>query len=229
MNQPLIRLALVDDDGLVVQLLTELLESSKQANFQIIMTARTGNGFLRQLEHAAVLPDIVILDLKMKDGDGLYVLEMLQHNAFPIKSFVLTSYYKPTYIGQIIELGASAFFPKEIDRHEVVNILLEVYHKGHYFTTEQVQSLREQLRPRKPTVDTHPRNSLTDREIEVIELIAQQYTTKQIAQRLYLSPKTIEAHKSNIFSKTGTKNTAGLIIYAIQNELIDPKNFVILD
>lgn len=223
-----INVALVDDDFLVVQLLTQYLEKQTQTLFNIAITAHSGHQFIEKLEQTTTPIDILILDLKMKDGDGFYVLKEIAKKPSETKVIVLSSYYKPAYIGQMMELNAHAFLPKEIDKEELLEVIEDLYTKGYYLNEVQIEMLRRQIKPKSPKLHINPKDLLTSRELEVLELIVQQKTAKEIANMLFISPKTVEAHKSNLFSKTGVKNIAGLIMFAIQNELIDPNEFMLL-
>ncbi|MGH1337032.1 MAG: response regulator transcription factor [Aureispira sp.] len=227
-NPNKINVAIVDDDLLVVQLLTQFLTQSTDVQFEIVITANGGDEFLEKLTKTATPVDILLLDLRMKHGDGLSVLEELRKQKTMTKVIVLSSYYKPAYIGQMMQLNAHAFLPKEIDKEELIDIIQELYAKGYYLNSDQVNSLRTQITPKAPKLHIDPKDLLTNRELEVLELIAHQKTTKEIANELFVSPKTVEAHKSNLFSKTGVKNMAGLMMYAIQQHLIDPNEFMLL-
>lgn len=226
----IINIAIVDDDSLVVQLLTSFLEKSNNPSFNVALTAYSGNSFLEKLRSDSYNDlDIVLLDLRMSDGDGLFVLEELKKLAYSPKVITLTSYYKPAYIGQMMDLGACAFLPKEIDKEELIDTIKEVYIKGHFFRQEQLESLRTQIAPKAPKLQIDPKDSITSRELEILHLVVQQNTTKEIASKLFITTKTVEAHKSNLLSKTGAKNTAGLVMFAIQHHLINPDDFLIFD
>jgi len=226
----IINIAIVDDDQLVVQLLTVFLEKSDDPSFNVLLTAYSGNSFIEKLRSNSYDNlDLVLLDLRMSDGDGLFVLEQLKKLTSSIKIIVLSSYYKPAYIGQMMDLGAHAFLPKEIDKEELINTIKEVYIKGHFFRQEQLESLRAQIAPKAPKLQTDPKDTITPRELEILQLVVQQNTTKEIATKLFITTKTVEAHKSNLLSKTGAKNTAGLVMFAIQHRLINPDDFLIIN
>lgn len=225
-----INIAIVDDDQLVVQLLTGFLAKSTDPLFNVSFTANSGNNFLEKLRsNPSDNLDIILLDMRMQDGDGLFVLGELKKLTYSAKVIALTSYYKPAYIGQMMNLGAHAFLPKEIDKEELISIIQETYSKGHYFRQEQLESLGAQNTPRTPKLHIGPKDTISPRELEILHLVVQQNTTKEIATKLFITPKTVEAHKSNLLSKTGAKNTAGLVMFAIQHCLINPDDFLIFD
>jgi len=226
MDDKNIHIAIVDDDQLVVQLLASFLQ--EQGNFNVLLTATSGNRFLKQLEETEEVPDIVLLDLRMDDGDGLETISQLTTSYSQLKIIVLSSYYKVSSTGYMLKLGVHAFIPKETDKEELIYIIQEVRNKDHYFTTEQVQTLRNQISHKTPKQYANSKDALSSRELDVLQFICQQLTAKEIAEKLFVTTKTIEAHKSNLLLKTGVKNTAGLIIYAVQNQLVDVSDIVLL-
>lgn len=218
-----IHIAIVDDDQLVVQLLTDFLQ--KQDNINVVLTTNSGNSFLEQLAREEKTLDLVLLDLRMEDGNGLQTIDKLIVHYPQLKIIVLSSYYKESSTVHMFKLGVHAFIPKETDKEDLIHIIQEVSNKEHYLTTEQVQTLRNQISYK--TLKQH--DALSIRELDILQFICQQLTAKQIAEKLFVTTKTIEAHKSNLLLKTGVKNTAGLIIYAVQNGLVNPDDIVLLD
>lgn len=223
-----IKVVIVDDDMLVSNLLKDYLD--KSSTIEVLYIANSGNQFLEQLESTEIQPDVIVLDLRMEDGNGLEVLELLLlQKGKTIKTIVMSSHYDPLYMGQMLKLGCDAFLSKEIDPEELIEIIKIVYERGHYFTQEQISNMRNQMSTRVPKLTMNTKDSLSERELEVLQFLGQQLTTKQIAEKLFLSPKTVEMHKSNLLVKTGVKNSVGLIIYGIQNKLIDPNDLILLN
>lgn len=222
-----IYIAVVDDDKLVVELIADFLQ--QQHDFTVILTADSGNSFLEQLESIEVKPDVVLLDLRMADGNGLETIEKLKKDNSTLKIIVLSSHYKASSIGYLLKLGVHAFIPKETDKKDLTHVIREVNSKEHYFTSEQIEVLRNQISHKTPKQYASTKDTLSDRELGVLELICRQLTAKEIAEKLFVSTKTIEAHKSNLLLKTGVKNTTGLIIYAIQNKIVNANDIVLLD
>lgn len=222
-----INIVIIDDDTMVANLLVDFFKSNSTINTLYI--ANSGNQFLEKLDNHAVVPEIILLDLRMKNGSGLDVLEKLSKKSDKPKIIVMSSHYDPSYIGQMLKLGCDAFIPKEITPEELIEIIHKVQQYGHYFMEEQILSLRGQVASKSPKIYLDSRESLSERELEVLQLVCQQLTTKEIAEKLFISPKTVEMHKSNLLIKTGAKNSVGLIIYAIQNKLVDPNDLILLD
>ncbi|MGD1846618.1 MAG: response regulator [Salibacteraceae bacterium] len=221
-----LRIALVDDDRLFNELLTNFLHD--QDHLEVVHAATGGTPFLDWLATSGETVDVVLLDLRMPDGDGLSTLHQLYAAYSSVKVVVLSTFYRRSFMGQMLQLGADAFLPKAISQKELLQALEGVAQNGHYFTPEQVDTLRTQLSNKVPQWPAVQKDGLSDREIEVLRLYCQQLSTQEIAQRLFLSAKTVESHRSNLYAKTGTRNAAGLVIYAIQNQLIDPDELVLV-
>lgn len=222
-----IKLGIIDDDLLVLQLLSEFF--SKSDEFEVCLTASGGNALIAKLENSTDFPNVLLLDLRMTEGNGVEVLEFIQQKGLSIKTIVLTSFYKPSFIGQMMKLNVAAFLPKEIDRHELLKVIRLVHEKGYYFWDEQLDALRSQVSSRAPKINLSNNNSLSARESDVLKLLCQQYTTQGIAEKLFVSNKTVESHKSNLLAKTGVKNMAGLVIYAIQNGIVNADEIILMN
>ena len=223
-----IHIAIVDDDKLVVQLLSEFFQNQDRIN--VLINAFSGNSFINILETEQYYPDIVLLDLRMNDGNGIETIDILTSNYPTVKIIVLSSYYKPSFMGCMLKAGVDAFIPKETDKEMLLKIVFEVYERGHYFIPEQVVALREQLPTGKtPSFEKNSKDGLTQREKEILILICQQFTAKEIAKKIFVTTKTVEAHKGNLLLKTGVKNTVGLIIYAMQNKIVNANDLILLN
>ncbi|WP_343659182.1 response regulator transcription factor [Chryseobacterium sp.] len=225
MEYSTIKIGIVDDDLLFVQLLKNYIENN--GSYQVVLTSTGGHQFLK--ERGSVSLDILILDLRMANGDGLEVLGELAQSETETKIIVLSSFYRRSFMGQMLKMGAHAFLPKEIELEELLAVMNTVYQTGHYFSNDQINVMRTQLSNKLPEFHAFSKNELTDREIEVLRLVCQQFNTKEIADSLFISPKTVETHKTNLMIKTGVKNMAGLVIYAVQNKVIDADEIVLFD
>lgn len=225
MEHSKIKIGIVDDDLLFVQLLKNYIENN--GDYQVVLTSKGGYQFLKEKDSVSL--DILILDLRMANGDGLEVMAELAQKESETKIIVLTSFYRRSFMGQMLKLGAHAFLPKEIELEELLSVMKAVYHTGHYFSNDQIEVMRTQLSNKLPEFHAFSKNELTDREIDVLRLVCQQLSTKEIADSLFISPKTVETHKTNLMIKTGVKNMAGLVIYAVQNKVINPDEIILFD
>ncbi|MFY0630345.1 MAG: response regulator transcription factor [Flavobacteriaceae bacterium] len=216
-----IRVAIVDDDNMVANLLREFFDRSDIID--TIYVANSGNQFFEKLEEEDILPDVVLLDLRMKDGDGFEVLERLSEREKLFKVIVMSNYYNLALTEPMLKLGCDAFLPKQIEIKELLEVIEKVHLCGHYFPEELIVNLGKQVARKNSEVCAESKDTLSPREIEVLELLSQQLSIEEISKRMFLTIKEVQAHKSNLLLKTGVKNTAGLVIYAIQNKLIDVK------
>lgn len=212
-------IALADDEELFVQLLQEFL--NKQSPISCNLTALSGEELLKKIDKAPIKPDIVVLDLKMKELDGAETATILRNKYPEMKSIVMSSYYKKSFMGYMLRAGVNAFVPKGISPQLLLKVITSVQERGYYFMEEQIEVMRSQIKTKAPKPTLTYQEKLTEREKEVLHLICQQYTAKEIAEKLFVSNRTVEGHKDNLFAKTGARNLAGLVIYAIQNQLVN--------
>jgi len=215
-----IRIAITDDDALIVSLLQGFLHA--QEGLEVMFAANSGNELLERLAEfdKERLPNILILDLKMEGMDGIEVTEHLKIHFPDIKIVVVSSHYQRSFMGFMLKTGVSAFLPKGISPVDLVEIIRVVYRQGYYFKEEQLSAVREQISSKSPKPALEEDDTLSEREVEILRLICQQKTSKEIADILFITPRTVDGHKSNLFIKTGAKNVAGLVIYAIQHGII---------
>jgi DNA-binding NarL/FixJ family response regulator len=213
-----ITIAITDDDALIVSLLGGYLQNS--AGMQVVFTAGSGSELFTHLANAAVLPHILLLDLRMDGMDGIEVTQRIKEHYPTIKVIVVSSHYQKTFMGFMLKTGVSAFLPKGISPSQLTDIIKTVHHQGYYFKEDQLDVLREQIPAKSPKPILHEEELLSERETDVLRLICQQKTAKEIGEQLFITQRTAEGHKNNLFAKTGAKNIAGLVIFAIQNRII---------
>lgn len=218
-----LKIAMVDDDKLVLNLLCEYLNNSK--DFEIILKTTSGPECISALSKDSIRPDIFILDLSMEDMDGIELTKKIQKHLPESKIIILSSHYKSNFTGFMLKLGVSAFIPKGITAEKLKEIILEVNTKGFYFIEEQVKQLGSQISSKAPKPILDARNLLSEREEEILKLICAQKTAKEIGSELFITQRTVEGHKNNLFAKSGARNMAGLVIFAIQSGIIDINDF----
>ncbi|EAY25321.1 response regulator transcription factor [Microscilla marina] len=214
----MIKIALAYGEKLFTQLLENFLRN--ESNIQCLFTALSGKEFLCQIKKTPEPPQVVLLDLKMTDMEGTELIEKLKATHPDMKYILMSSYYKKTFTGYALKTGANALVPKEISPEYLLKVIALVHTKGYYFMEEQIEVLRSQIKPRPPRPNFINEGEFTDREMEVLRLLCEQYTAQEIADKLFISRRTVEGHKDNLFAKTGARNLAGLVIYALQNQLV---------
>jgi len=215
MKKDIIKLAIADDETLFRQGITFIL--NKETNIEIPIQAENGNDLIKQINLSRDLPEIILMDLKMPDLNGVETTKIVKKKYPEIKIIALTSYYTKPFIINMIQQGAVAYLAKNATPTEVVNTINQVALKGFYYD-ENVMSILEEASlkaNKKIKIDEY----LTSREREVLKLICEQKTTSEIADQLFISPRTVEGHRNNLLVKTGSKNIAGLVIHAIENQI----------
>lgn len=215
-----IKIILVDDEVLFRKGISFLLEREK--NIEIIFEASNGRELVSFLRESTIHPNIIIMDLKMPLLNGVEATKII-HEEFPdIKIIALTSYDTKSFIANMINIGAASYLVKNTTPTEMIKTIHEVFEKGIYYHDAVLEVIKEGI------VTTHSKSKsmfdedcLTNREKEVLLLICKQMNTQEIADKLFLSPRTVEGHRNNLLLKTESKNVAGLVVYAIQNKIIN--------
>lgn len=219
-----ITVAILEDDKLVANLLRDFLDAEE--GLQVDFVAYSLKDFIAYLAENPA-PNVLLLDLKLKDGTGEDVLHFCNEMKISAKKIIISSHYQPIYMGYMFKVGANAFLPKEIGKKELINVIKTVAQKGHYFDEDQIDVLKTQIQSTSPKVPLGDIEDLSDREIDVLKLLCNQHTAKEIAEKLFIGKKTVETHKSHLLQKTGAKNLAGLIIYAAKNNLVNVDEIII--
>jgi DNA-binding NarL/FixJ family response regulator len=221
MDTPIIKIAIADDEALFRAGMSFIL--SRVKNFEIIFEAENGSDLIEKLKSAPEKPDVVLMDLKMPLLNGVESTKILQKEYPEIKVIAVTSYDGKSFITNMIDVGASSYLLKNTSPKIVVHTINEVYDKGFYYDERVLKIIHENLLSAKSKriKSDLDNNLLTKREKEILELICNQYTTNEIADKLFISPRTVEGHRNNLLLKTESKNVAGLVIYGIQKKLIE--------
>lgn len=210
-----IRIGILDDEKLLVEAFSNLISTND--NFEVCIKNSNPVEFLEELNKLQQLPDILLLDLNMEPINGLEVLDQLHQNNIEIKVLVLSSLYNSSMYGYMIKYGISGFLPKYTDKEELFDAINKIHIDRFYFNEGNQKLINDFLQQK--TKNTNPWNmiSLSEREIEILILICKEHSTKEIADILCLSNKTVEAHRSKIMEKIGCKNVVGMVTYAILN------------
>jgi len=213
-----IKIVLVDDEVLFRKGILFLLDSEE--TIEVIHEASNGNELFNFLRETNTLPDIVMTDLKMPLLDGLEVTRIMQKEFPSIKVIALTSYDSDCFVANMIDIGAASYIVKNATPDELIRTITEVSHKGFYYNQNILKIIQEDFATNRNSRDNVSNHFLTNREIEVLQLICEQKTTVEIGQILCISPRTVEGHRNNLLLKTDSKNIAGLVFYAIQNNIV---------
>jgi DNA-binding NarL/FixJ family response regulator len=212
-SSPTIKIAILDDHQIVIDGLKLLLSSHKQ--FEIVAESTNGLAMLDILENTPV--DILLTDVMMPQIDGFEVAMRVKAQFPEIKVVALTMNGEGMLIDKMLETAEiHGYLLKTIDKKELVTAL-ETIHKGiRYFSDEIMNELELFQKIKKENESIH----LTTREIEIIKCIAENLSNKQIADQLFISERTVETHRKNIFRKTDIHTAIGLIEFAKKRHLI---------
>lgn len=204
----MIRLLLADDHLLFLDGLGALF--ADEIDITITGKATNGREVLRLLkEHET---DLVLLDVNMPVLDGLETTVQAKALYPDLKILILTMYNTHEFISNLVKAGADGYILKNTGKEELLKAVRQVVRGENYFSTAVTTTLVSGIRSTNKTEEEVP---LSKREIEVLKLISQEFTTHEIADKLFLSAHTIDTHRKNLLSKLNVKNTAGLVRYAI--------------
>lgn len=218
-----ITIAIADDEALFRTGMKLILNNYE--DLELNLEAENGVDLLEKLKLSDQIPDILLLDLKMPEMNGMEVAAILQEQYPKLKIIVLSTHFSRAFIINMIELSAGAYLPKNTKPKEVVETIRAVYSKGFSYNNNVLSIIRENfISKNKPKAQFS--FELTNREKEILQLICEQYTAPEIAAKLFLSSRTVDGHRNNLLSKLNCKNVAGLVVFALQNEIVTiPNNY----
>jgi len=211
----MIRVLIVDDHTILRDGIRSLLESQED----IIVVGEAGDGE-EAIELAdKLLPDIVLMDISMPKINGLEATRAIKNRHPHIKVLILTQHDNREYISPALGLGAAGYVLKRSGRREMLNAIRQVHEQGAFLSNNIAQEvLQDYSQAGRPNEEDE--NHLTDRERQVLQLIVQGKSNKEIALELGISPKTVSVHRTNLMSKLNVQNTVELIRFATSHPLL---------
>lgn len=212
----MIKIILADDHIIVRNGIKMLVES--QAIVEVIGEAASGQGVIDLID-SGVIPDIVLSDINMPDVDGIELIKALKSKYPEIKVIILSMIDSEKYVAQAFLEGSHGYLLKNVNEDELIFALKTVANNKKYLCTELVQKLLDKviLNLSLESEQLIHHVDLTMREIEVLHLLAEGFTNQEMADKLFLSKRTIEGHRQMLIDKTKSKNTAALIRFAVAN------------
>ncbi|MBN2486542.1 MAG: response regulator transcription factor [Bacteroidales bacterium] len=204
-----IKIALVDDHQLFRSGINFIINDT--SDIELAFEASNGQEFLENLEYFQ--PDVVLMDINMPIVDGVEATRRALEKYPNLKVLVLSMFGEVDYYNTMIDLGVKGFILKDIDNEELIDAIRKVNNGGSYFS----QELLLQLIKTKPGTD---QVDLTRREKEVLELICLGMSNQEISDKLFISQRTVERHRSSLLFKTESKNSVSLVVFAIKNGLV---------
>ncbi len=205
-----IDIAVVDDHDLFREGI--MLVLGQIPEFHVMFDASDGESFLEKL--GTHCPDVVLMDINMPRMDGTAATTQALSLHPDLKIIALTMFSDHLHYSQMIQAGVKGFMLKKGNKQELQQAIIEVFRGGVYFSQEILQTWAFRV------FGKDKEQQLTPRELDVLGLVCSGLTSPEIADRLFISFKTVEGHRTNIFQKTGVRNTAELILWAIRNDYL---------
>ena len=211
-----VRIALVDDHTLFRTGLVGLL--SQHPNYEVVADVGSGEEFL------AIVPtldvDVVFMDISMPGIDGSETTRRALAERPELRIITLSMYGDEHFYSLMVECGASGFLLKDSDIEEVYAAIDSAVNGDSYFSSALLDSLTRNM-SRLATTVSNEEDALSEREIEILVEVCRGLSNQEIADKLFISKRTVDKHRANILEKTGCKNTANLVVYAIKNHLVE--------
>lgn len=189
-------------------------------DFKLVLEAENGKDLLNGL--GKTKPDVILLDLKMPEMDGIETAVEIRKSNDEVKIVVISMYDDDKYVIHLMEIGANGYLLKNAEPEEIKTAIYTAYSNGYYFNDFVNKALLKKITHKSQVKPVFNKNiELTSREIEVLKLICQEHTATEIANLIFLSPRTVEGIRTKLLEKIGVKNTAGLVMYAVKNKIVE--------
>ncbi len=219
MKSKVVNVCIVDDHKLFREGLRFVL--AQMDGLEVVAEASNGQEALDILDEHPDM-DLMLMDISMPEMNGVEATREALKKVPGLKILVLSMYGDEEYYYEMIHAGAMGFVLKQSGTNELEAAINAVLQGENYFSQKLLRDIIININaPKRNDRQTTPENSLTRREQEVLKLICEGLTNAEIADKLFLSVRTVEGHKSNILSKTGMKNTVGLMMFALKNKLVE--------
>ncbi|MBW7892034.1 MAG: response regulator transcription factor [Chitinophagaceae bacterium] len=187
---------------------------------KIIWEAEDGKDLMHKIK--IKLPDVLLMDIRMPEMDGVNAISLIRKEYESIKIIVLTMYDDQEMISKMMEMGANAYLTKTTDPEEIYNAILTCMNDDFYFNDLVNNAVLLKLQHKKQVKQYYPNPvKFNEKELRILKLIAEDKTTEEISKEVYLSPRTIETVRQNMKMKVGARTIAGLVMYGMRNKLID--------
>ena len=213
----MIKIIISDDHQLFIDGIKSILKSIR--NMEIIGEVNNGNLLLELLEQQQC--DVILMDINMPEMNGIDATKLIKSKFPEIRILMLTMYSSRDYIEKLLRVGADGYILKNTGKEELQEAIETVYKGESFFSKEVTERIMEGLQKKKTAEKNAYVVEITEREIDVLKLIVQEFTTTEIAEKLFISTHTVETHRKNLISKLNVRNIAGLVKYAMQHGLVE--------
>ncbi|MBK9015438.1 MAG: response regulator transcription factor [Saprospiraceae bacterium] len=210
------RILLADDHQMFRTGISNLLQ--KEEGFEVVGEAKDGNEVVRLA--CQIRPDVIVMDIHLPVMDGIAATRQILAEFPEAKILALTSFETEDYVVNMLRAGAKGYVLKEAPIEELVLAIKTIATGSSYFAKEisvKILAMLENIGRPSASKEPAEKSSLTQRELEILELIATEMTNKEIASLLFISPRTVETHRRNLIHKLKVKNTAGLMRFYLNN------------
>ena len=193
---------------------------SADDSMEVILEADNGEDLLKGLESHS--PDVILMDLKMPIMDGMEATKQVRKKYPNMKVLVVSMYEDDKFIIHLMENGANGYLLKNAEPDEIRRSILAVHENGYYFNDLVNKALLKKLVLKNNLKPSFNQNiDLTEREQEVLKMICEEKTAAEIAKEIFLSPRSVEGIRQRLIEKIGVRNTAGLVMFAVKNGIVD--------
>ena len=214
----MIKILLADDHQLVIDGIKLML--TDQSDIQCIAEANNGKEVIKILEKNEV--DIILLDIDMPELNGIETCKLVKKTHPKIKILALSMHKEASVIKLMLEQGASGYLLKNAGQNEILEAIRRVNNNQEYYSADVLQTVMRSLTKQNEEKQNRPFiPSLTRREKQVLQLIVEEFTTAEIAEKLFIGFGTVETHRRNLLMKLDARNTAGLVRMALEYKLLD--------
>jgi len=212
----IVKIAIVDDHQLVSKALESMI--SMKENFKVIMNSGNGENFLEELENAEDFPDVVLMDINMPVKNGIETTEILSKTHPAIKVIALTMEDNEKVIIQMLKAGAKGYLLKDMAPEVLFEAVDIVSKEGTFYTDIVDQSLLnvQSLEEEKDNIF----KKFRENEIEFMTLACSELTYKEIAEKMFVSPRTVDGYRDSVFTKLGVKTRVGIVLFMMKNNLV---------
>jgi len=214
----IIKVAIADDHKIFRK--GVILSLRPFTNLKFVLEAENGDELLKGIPDAD--PDVVLMDLRMPGKDGIETTKMMTKLYPKIKVVVLTMYEDERFVYHLMENGANGYLLKNAEPQDIRRAVMDVYEKGYYLNNFVNRILLKRSHARQKVVPSlNSEITLSDKEKDVLRYICMEFTAQEIAKKMSISARTVEAIKDRLMERFGSKNTAGLVFFAVKNNLVD--------
>jgi DNA-binding NarL/FixJ family response regulator len=210
------RVLLVDDHELVRQGIAAMLTGA--ADVTVVGEARTGREAIEVARRE--LPDVVLMDVRMPDMDGLEATRRIKEERARTAVIMVTMHENPSYLRDAVRAGAAGYLLKDVSREELIDAIRQVSSGGAFIESQMLKGMLSELKPGSAQPSSAAKN-LTKREREILALVAEGLSNREIAEKLVLSPETVKSHVAAILEKLNVSDRTQAAIYAVRNGLVE--------